>query len=65
MKRTRIVEPFPAVGDKMTFLFDYGDDWQFQIEAIGQNRKQPGDKYPRLLKTVGKAPEQYADPEDE
>ncbi len=65
VKRTRIVEAFPAVGAKMTFHFDYGDDWQFRIEAIGQNRKQPGSKYPRLLKTVGKAPEQYPDPEDE
>jgi hypothetical protein len=31
----------------------------------GQNRKEPRGKYPRLLKTVGKAPEQYPDPDDE
>lgn len=42
VKRTRIVEAFPMVGAKMTFLFDYGDNWQFRIEAIGQNRKEPG-----------------------
>ena len=65
VKRTRIAEAFPAVGVKMTFLFDYGDDWQFRIEAIGQNHKEPGARYPRLLKTNGEAPEQYADPEDE
>ena len=59
VKRTRIVEAFPTVGAKMTFLFDYGDNWQFRIEAIGQNRKEPGGKYPRLLKTIGEAPEQY------
>jgi hypothetical protein len=47
------------------FLFDYGDNWQFQIEAIGQNRREPGHKYPRLLKTIGEAPEQYPDPDDE
>jgi len=46
VKRTRIVEAFPTVGAKMTFLFDYGDNWQFRIEAIGQNRKEPGGKYP-------------------
>ena len=40
----------------MTFLFDYGDNWQFRIEAIGQNRKEPGGKYPRLLKTIGRRP---------
>jgi Plasmid pRiA4b ORF-3-like protein len=65
VKRTRIVEAFPTVGAKMTFHFDYGDDWQFRIEAIGQNRKEPGAKYPRLLKAVGEAPEQYPDPDDE
>ncbi len=65
VKRTRIVEAFPTVGAKMTFIFDYGDEWQFRIEAIGQNRKETGAKYPRLLKTVGEAPEQYPDPDDE
>ena len=65
VKRTRIAEAFATVGTKMTFLFDYGDSWQFRIEAIGRNRKEPGGKYPRLLKTNGEAPEQYPDPEDE
>ena len=65
VKRTRIVEAFPTVGAKMTFLFDYGDNWQFRIEVIGQNRKEPGVIYPRLLKAIGAAPEQYPDPDDE
>jgi hypothetical protein len=65
VKRTRIVEAFPRAGAKMTFLFDYGDNWQFRIEAIGQSRKEPGGKYPRLLKTIGEAPEQYPGPDDE
>ena len=65
VKRTRIGEAFPTVGAKMTFVFDYGDNWQFRIEAIDQNRKELGGKYPRLLKTIGKAPEQYPDPDDE
>jgi hypothetical protein len=52
VKRTRIAEAFPAVGTKMTFHFDYGDDWQFRVEAIGQNRTERGRKYPRL-KAVG------------
>ena len=46
MKRTRIVEAFPTIGAKI--LFDYGDNWQFRIEAIGQNLKEPGAKYPKL-----------------
>jgi Plasmid pRiA4b ORF-3-like protein len=65
VKRTRIVDAFPEVGAKMTFLFDYGDNWQFRIEVIGQKRKEPGVRYLRLLKAIGKAPEQYPDPDDE
>ena len=65
VKRTRIVEAFPTAGTKMTFLFDFGDNWQFRIEAVGQNPKEPKVKYPRLLKTIGEAPEQYPDPDDE
>ena len=65
VKRTRIVDAFPKVGAKMTFLFDYGDNWQFRIEVIGRNRKEPGISYPRLLKAIGPAPEQYPDPDDE
>ena len=65
VKRTQIVDAFPTVGGKMTFLYDYGDNWQFRIEVIGQNRKEPGVIYPRLLKTIGAAPEQYPDPDDE
>lgn len=45
VKRTRIVDAFPMVGAKMTFLFDYGDNWQFRIEATGRNSKEPGGKY--------------------
>ena len=59
VKRSRIVDAFPEVGSKMTFLFDYGDNWQFRVELIGQGIKERGVKYPRVCKTVGQAPEQY------
>lgn len=65
VKRSRIVDAFPEVGDKMTFLFDYGDGWEFRTEVIGRDRKEAGVSYPRLLKTVGKAPKQYRDPDDD
>jgi len=65
VKRSRIADAFPKVGDKMTFLFDYGDGWEFRIEVIGLNQKEPGIKYPRLLKSVGKAPAQYPGLEEE
>jgi len=64
VKRSRIVDAFAEVGDKMTFLFDYGDNWEFKVELIGHGRKEAGVRYPRPIKTVGKAPEQYPDPDD-
>jgi hypothetical protein len=65
VERTRIADVFGEIGAKMTFLFDYGDDWQFHLEVIGIGRKEAGIKYPRLVKSVGKAPVQYPDPDAE
>jgi hypothetical protein len=59
VKRTGIGEAFPAVGGQMTFLFDYGDEWLFRVKATGLGKKERGVKYPRVLKSLGDAPEQY------
>src|SRR5215470_12821063 len=59
VERTRIHEAFPEIGHKMTFLFDYGDNWQFLVEVIGQNARERGVKYPKVRKKVGRAPKQY------
>jgi hypothetical protein len=59
VKRTTIAQAFPALGVKMQFLFDYGDEWRFQVEVIGFEEKVPKAQYPKILKTVGKAPPQY------
>jgi hypothetical protein len=59
VERTRICDAFPEIGHKMTFLFDYGDTWLFQVEVIGQRRRERGVKYPRVVKRLGRAPEQY------
>ena len=60
VKRTRIGEAFPAAGHQMTFLFDYGDGWQFRVKTTGLGKKERGVIYPRVLKVLGDAPEQYA-----
>ena len=65
VKRTKVAQAFPAVGAKMQFLFDYGDDWRFQVEVIGLGQRVPKARYPKLLKAVGKAPPQYPTEEDE
>jgi Plasmid pRiA4b ORF-3-like protein len=65
VKRTRICEAFHKIGHKMTFLFDYGDNWEFRVELIGENTKERGAKYPRVVKKVGTAPEQYPREEED
>jgi hypothetical protein len=51
-------------GGTMTFLFDFGDNWEFDIvlEAI-----RPGDSTSnaRMVEAQGEAPEQYPDWDDE
>ena len=64
VKRTKVAQAFPAVGSKMQFLFDYGDEWRFQVEVIGQGEKAPRARYPKVLKAAGKPPPQYPSDED-
>lgn len=65
VKRTRIANVFRKVGATMTFLFDYGDEWTFRVSVIDATRKQAGAKYPRIVKSVGEAPAQYSDPDED
>jgi hypothetical protein len=59
-----VAQAFPKVGSTMQFLFDYGDDWRFQVEVIGMGEKAAKTRYPKVLAAVGKAPPQYPDPDD-
>ena len=65
VKRTKVAQAFPDVGHKMLFLFDYGDNWEFQVEVIGLGEKMPKTRYPKVLAVVGKAPLQYPDPDED
>jgi len=59
VKKTKTKEVWQNIGDKMLFLFDYGDSWQFVIELIQFGDKKTNQKYPHILKKTGKAPRQY------
>ena len=59
VKKTKVKEVWQNIGDKMLFLFDYGDSWQFAVELIGFSEKKSNQKYPRVLKKIGRAPRQY------
>jgi hypothetical protein len=46
-------------GGKMTFLFDFGDNWEFDLILEEIQAPDPKLKKPTILKSYGKAPEQY------
>lgn len=56
---------FTRKGQKWLMLFDYGDEWHFWLTMEGKEPINPKTKYPRVVKTKYKAPEQYPDYEDE
>ena len=65
VEKSRIVDAFPDVGHTMLFMFDYGDDWRFVVEVIRLGQKAAKTRYPKVLKKVGKAPEQYGNWDDD
>jgi|LGVF01.1.fsa_nt_gb hypothetical protein len=61
---TRIGDAMIEPGAEMTFLFDFGDNWEFDVEL---ERLDPVDQDmdgPRILDTYGQPPEQYPDYEE-
>lgn len=59
VKKTQVKEVWQNISDKMMFLFDYGDNWQFIVELKGYGKREKNKKYPRILKKIGRAPRQY------
>jgi hypothetical protein len=64
VKRTKVGQVFIAPGGKWQFLFDYGDDHRFIVETLGFGEVEVGGRYPRVIASMGKAPQQYP-PEDD
>lgn len=46
-------------GQKFAYLFDFGDDHRFEIEVMGFGKVENSKKYPILLESKGRSPEQY------
>lgn len=55
-----------AKGKKAFYLFDYGDNWLFQISNSRKKPFSPASdvEYPRVLSEAGTKPEQYPDWDD-
>jgi hypothetical protein len=64
VKKTSVAKAFPHQGHRLTFLFDYGDEWLFDVETIRIAERKPKGRYPQVLTRVGDAPQQYPDQVD-
>jgi len=51
------------VGDIFGYIFDYGDNWQHQIDVVTITESTSAKRYPRIIKQVGQSPPQYRDDE--
>ena len=65
VKITRVNKVFDEIGKKMLFLFDYGDEWHFIVELKGIEPQSENAKYPFVVESVGDAPPQYGEPDEE
>ncbi len=54
------VYPLPK-GLKLYYLFDYGDNWIFEIKKTRKKPRdpEPGVEYPRIIEKIGENPVQY------
>ncbi len=65
VKKSKVAEAFDRDKKAMVFLFDYGDEWHFDVKRTG-TRDQPVPKaFWKLVKSQGDAPPQYPDYEEE
>jgi hypothetical protein len=53
------------IGSSMKFLYDFGDNWEFQVtlEEVREGTKKL--KHPKVIAEHGEAPDQYPDWDDE
>jgi Plasmid pRiA4b ORF-3-like protein len=51
-------------GQRIAYLFDFGDEWRVTL-TVREVRGDDGRPYPRLLESLGDAPPQYPDYDEE
>lgn len=61
--RVRIESLSLKPGQKFLYLFDYGDQWEFEVEFLKEGTPEKS-IYPRIIDLRGEAPEQYPDYEE-
>lgn len=54
------------VGSKFKYVFDFGDNWQFQCRVLNEKAwDAPPDSFALVIREVGEAPAQYGEWDEE
>ncbi len=64
VEQTTVATAFPRPRHRLTFLFDYGDHWLFEVRLTGNGQPAPNTAYPRVLARQGASPRQYPSADD-
>lgn len=48
-----------AVGTSMTYVFDFGDWWEFEVQLEEIQANDPRTDHAAIVESYGEAPEQY------
>ena len=63
--KIRLKDLYPLGRKKLYYLFDFGDNWTFEIRrARGAKKPEANVEYPRVVEAIGPDPEQYPTWED-
>ena len=62
-KRHSLQKAGLSKGKKFLYLFDFGDEWVFQCKVLRETEERSD--IPRILRSVGEAPPQYPDYDDD
>jgi hypothetical protein len=65
VKRAKISKVFHTPKQKLLLLFDYGDEWRFIVQYLGETEVKPVRKLPFIMESTGEAPDQYGGFEDD
>jgi hypothetical protein len=52
-------------GQKILYLFDYGDNHEFDVKVLRIDPGAPQGDYPKIIAEQGQAPPQYPDYDEE
>jgi hypothetical protein len=64
VRTTRLPDVFHP-GKKLIFLFDYGDDWRFDVTCKSIEETKSKFRKPKILNPHGTPPVQYEEPDDD